>query len=99
VREQAVKCLGPGGKLVLVGLTPEPLTITNSIPFSFVRQQILGHYGSAPEAVRTLVDLARHHRLDWARSISGHVPLAEAPAAVERLARKEGSPIRLILVP
>ena len=31
VREQAVRCLAAGGRLVLVGLTPEPLTVPNSI--------------------------------------------------------------------
>lgn len=99
VREQAVKCLGFGGKLVLVGLTPESLTITDSIPMSFLRKQVIGHYGSGSGDVETLIELARHHRLDWARSISGHVPLAEAADAVDRLARKEGNPIRLILRP
>jgi D-arabinose 1-dehydrogenase-like Zn-dependent alcohol dehydrogenase len=99
VREQAVKCLGVGGKLVLVGLTPQPLTITDSIPLSFQRKQVLGHYGSGPDAVETLIGLARHHRLEWGRSISGHLPLADAADAVDRLARKEGNPIRLILEP
>ncbi|SFI74582.1 D-arabinose 1-dehydrogenase, Zn-dependent alcohol dehydrogenase family [Amycolatopsis sacchari] len=99
VREQAVKCLGFGGKLVLVGLTPQPLTIRDSIPLSYLRKQVLGHYGSGAGDVETLIGLARHHRLDWSRSISGHVPLADAADAVERLVRKEGNPIRLILRP
>ncbi|GAB2996739.1 zinc-binding dehydrogenase [Amycolatopsis acidiphila] len=99
VREQAVSCLGFGGKLVLVGLTPRPLTITDSIPLSFRRKQILGHYGSGPGDVETLIGLARHHRVEWSRSISGHLPLAEAADAVDRLVRKEGDPIRLILRP
>ncbi|GAA3141719.1 zinc-binding dehydrogenase [Planomonospora alba] len=99
VREQAVSCLAPGGRLALVGLVPAPLTVTESIRFSYLGQQILGHYGSAPEHVTQLVDLTRHHRLDLARSISGTLPLAEAAAAVDRLTRKEGDPIRLILTP
>ncbi|GHF34376.1 D-arabinose 1-dehydrogenase-like Zn-dependent alcohol dehydrogenase [Amycolatopsis bartoniae] len=99
VREQAVKCLGFGGKLVLAGLTPAPLTVPDSIGLSFLHKQVLGHYGSAPGDVETLVDLARHHRLDWSRSISDHLPLAEAATAVDRLTRKEGNPIRLILEP
>ncbi|MBO0813276.1 MAG: zinc-binding dehydrogenase [Microlunatus sp.] len=99
VREQAVGCLAAGGRLVLVGLTPEPLVITNSTMISFYRQQIRGHYGSAPEDVGTLVDLVGHGRLDFARSISGVLPLSEAVDAVERLERKEGNPVRLILKP
>ncbi|GIH99835.1 zinc-binding dehydrogenase [Planobispora takensis] len=99
VREQAVSCLAPGGRLVLVGLTPAPLTLTHSIPFSYFGQQILGHYGSGPGHVDQLVDLTRHRRLDLTRSISGTVPLADAAAAVGRLERKEGNPVRLILTP
>ncbi|GAB3432781.1 zinc-binding dehydrogenase [Actinophytocola sediminis] len=99
VRDQAVKCLGPGGRLVLVGLTPTPLTVENSIALSFRGQRILGHYGSAPGAVEQLVELTRHHRLDLSRSISDTIPLADAATAVEALQTKQGNPIRLILAP
>ncbi|NMO20531.1 alcohol dehydrogenase catalytic domain-containing protein [Pyxidicoccus fallax] len=99
VREQALRCLGPGGRLVLVGLTPAPLTIGDSIGFSYRQQKLLGHYGSEPEHVEQLVNLARGHRLDFARSISGLVPLADAADGVERLRQKHGNPIRLILKP
>ncbi|MGW4152169.1 hypothetical protein ACWEH1_00985 [Micromonospora chersina] len=40
-----------------------------------------------------------HHRLDLSGSISDVLPLAEAPRGVERLVKKEGSPIRPILKP
>ena len=99
VREQAVRCLGLGGRLVLVGLTPEPLTISDSIGLSFRGKQILGSYGSEPDAVEQLITLARFGRLNLARSISDTLPLADAAAAVERLASKTGNPIRLILQP
>ena len=56
-------------------------------------------YGSLPEHVTELVQLVRHHRIDFARSVSATMPLSEAAAAVERLARKEGDPIRLVLQP
>jgi threonine dehydrogenase-like Zn-dependent dehydrogenase len=99
VREQAVPCLAPGGRLVLVGLTPKPLTVENSIALSYFGQQILGHYGSGPGAVEQLVELIRYRRLDLSRSISGTLPLADAAEAVEQLQSKKGNPIRLILTP
>ncbi|MCT2584277.1 zinc-binding dehydrogenase [Actinophytocola gossypii] len=99
VREQAVRCLGPGGRLVLAGLAPAPLTIENSIALSVRRQQVLGHYGSVPGAVEQLITLVRHGRLDLARSVSGTVPLADAADAVAALRDKTGDPVRLILVP
>ncbi|WP_058041488.1 zinc-binding dehydrogenase [Streptomyces roseifaciens] len=99
VREQAAGCLAADGRLVLVGLGPGPLTVGNSIAFSVRHQQILGHYGSEPGHVDELVTLARLGRLDLGRSISGTLPLAEAAAGVERLRKKEGDPIRLVLTP
>jgi len=99
VREQAVRCLAAGGRLVLVGLTPEPLTLTNSIVLSVRGQRVLGHYGSRPGDLERLIELTRYHRLDLSRSISGTMPLADAPKAVEALVTKTGNPIRLILVP
>jgi threonine dehydrogenase-like Zn-dependent dehydrogenase len=94
-----MRCLGRDGRLVLVGLTPEPLTVPNSITLSVRGTRILGHYGSQPGDVERLVELIRYGRLDLSRSISGTVALAEAPAAVKALAGKQGNPIRLILEP
>ena len=99
VREQAVGCLAAGGRLVLVGLTDQPLTIANGTAFSYFQQQIRGHYGSTAEHVYELVELVGRGRLDLSRSISEVLPLSEAARAVERLQRKEGNPIRLVLRP
>ncbi len=99
VREQAVKVLGAHGRLVLVGLTDQPLTVTDSIRFSYLQQQILGHYGSEDAAVPQLIALAAGGRLDFSRSVSEVLPLERAAEAVERLQTKQGNPIRLILRP
>jgi threonine dehydrogenase-like Zn-dependent dehydrogenase len=99
VRPQAVRVLAPGGRLVLVGLTPEPLTVPNSIMFTYRNQQVLGHYGSSEGDIERLLTLCRLGRLDLSRSISGTLPLTEAPAAVQALTDKKHNPIRLVLVP
>ncbi len=99
VREQAVRCLERDGGLVLVGLTDQPLTIRNGTQFSYFGQRLLGHYGSEPQHVEQLVALIRHGRLDLSRSISGTLPLEEAARGIEMLERKEGDPIRLVLLP
>jgi threonine dehydrogenase-like Zn-dependent dehydrogenase len=99
VREQAATVLARGGALVLVGLTPAPLTVTNSVAFSSAGHRLLGHYGSTAQHVEDLVALTGYHRLDFTKSISAHIPLADAKDAVRRLEEKAGDPIRLILVP
>jgi threonine dehydrogenase-like Zn-dependent dehydrogenase len=99
VREQAAAVLGRGGALVLVGLTPEPLAVTGGTAFSVQGQKLLGHFGSSSGHVEGLVALAGYHRLDFSKSISAHIALADAADAVLRLKDKTGDPIRLILVP
>ncbi|MFH8240790.1 zinc-binding dehydrogenase [Streptomyces sp. NPDC018321] len=100
VREQALSVLAPKGRLVLVGLTDKPLTVTDGTRFSYLQQRILGHYGSdMPVALPQLLRMVQGGRLDFSGSISGVLPLAEVAEAVARLEKKEGDPIRLILRP
>ncbi|MEV5504538.1 zinc-binding dehydrogenase [Nonomuraea fuscirosea] len=99
VREQAMPLLGRGGRLVVVGLANEPLAVPNDVTLAYFGQSLRGSYGSAPEHVQQLVRLAVRGRLDLSGSISDVLPLAEAPAALDRLARKDGAPIRLVLRP
>ncbi|GAB1339567.1 zinc-binding dehydrogenase [Streptomyces sp. E-15] len=100
VREQAVSVLAPKGRLVLVGLTDQPLTLTDGTRFSYLQQRVLGHYGSdMPVALPKLLRLVQAGRLDFSGSISGTLPLGRAAEAVARLEKKEGDPIRLILRP
>ncbi len=100
VRAQALSVLAAKGRLVLVGLTDQPLTVADGTRFSYLQQQILGHYGSdMPVALPQLLSLIQGGRLDFSASISGELPLAQAAEAVERLENKTGDPIRLILRP
>lgn len=98
---QVLRIIGavPIVALVLVGLMGGPLTLTDGIGFSVRGRRLLGHYGSMPVDVEVLVALTAYHRLDFAESISGHVPLADAADAVRMPADRVGDPIRLVLVP
>ena len=99
VRQQAVNALGRLGRLVVVGITADPLTITPSSDLSIFQKSIIGHYGSAPKHLDEMVKLTRLGRLDFSRSITKTFPLSEAPKAVAQLISKQGNPIRLVLEP
>ncbi|MFJ4970734.1 zinc-binding dehydrogenase [Streptomyces sp. NPDC088755] len=99
VREQALSVLAPKGRLVLVGLSDRPLTVTDATRFSYLQHRILGHYGSEEHHVAQLVRLAEGGRLDFSRSITDVLPLEEVATAVRRMESKEGDPVRLILRP
>ena len=99
VRKQALSMLGEQGRLVIVGIANEPITIPNDMAFTYMRTQILGHYGSEPEQTRELVKLVSEGKLDLSRSISEIVPLDSAADALHKLEKKIGNPIRIVLKP
>ena len=99
MRKQALSLLGEQGRLVIVGIANEPIVIPNDMAFTYMRTQIMGHYGSEAHHVTELIELAASGRLDLTHSISEVVPLEEAGAALEKLAKKIGNPIRIVLKP
>jgi hypothetical protein len=73
--------------------------VSSSVAFSRRKRRLLGHYGSSAQHVEELVILARHHRLNLRKSVSGHIPLSDAQEAVRRLAGGADSQVRLVLCP
>jgi len=59
----------------------------------------MGHYGSEAHHVTELIELAASGRLDLSHSISEVVPLEQAGLALDKLAKKIGNPIRIVLKP
>ncbi len=99
VREQALRVLADGGRLVLVGIAGGPVTIPQDAVFTYRRQSITGAYGSTPEHVLELVRFTRFGRLDLSGSVSAVLPLARAEEALADLVAKRGNPIRIVLTP
>jgi threonine dehydrogenase-like Zn-dependent dehydrogenase len=99
VDEQILPLLNPGGRLTIIGLSGQPLTVENSVILIAHQQQILGHYGYLPPDVGQIVRLTQWGRLDLKGSVSSVLPLEQAPEAVRQLEEKDGNPIRLVLVP
>ena len=96
---QAVDCLATGGRAVIVGLGPEP--VTGPPPTVFVRKEaaILASYGSTRHASELLVSLVASGRLDLARSVTHTFPLEHADKALRVLQTKDGDPIRVVVNP
>jgi D-arabinose 1-dehydrogenase-like Zn-dependent alcohol dehydrogenase len=98
-RNQALRLLAEGGRLVIVGLANEPIVIPNDIAFAYKRSQVLGHYGSEPFHTEQLVNLIRDGRLDLSGSISEIMPLENILEALDRLENKINNPIRIVIKP
>jgi D-arabinose 1-dehydrogenase-like Zn-dependent alcohol dehydrogenase len=99
VRKQALSLLGEQGRLVIVGIANEPIVIPNDMAFTYMRTQIMGHYGSEAHHVRELIEFASDGRLDLSHSVSQVLPLEQAGQALDTLANKVGNPIRIVLKP
>jgi D-arabinose 1-dehydrogenase-like Zn-dependent alcohol dehydrogenase len=99
VRKQSLSLLREGGRLVLVGIANEPITIPSDMAFIYLRTQIMGHYGSDITHTIEIAEMAEKGLLDLSGSISEVIPLADAPIAIEKLAKKIGNPIRIVLRP
>jgi D-arabinose 1-dehydrogenase-like Zn-dependent alcohol dehydrogenase len=99
VRKQALSMLGEQGRLVIVGIANEPIVIPNDMAFTYMRTQIMGHYGSEAHHVTELIELAATGRLDLSHSVSEVMPLESAAQALDKLANKVGNPIRIVLKP
>jgi D-arabinose 1-dehydrogenase-like Zn-dependent alcohol dehydrogenase len=99
VRKQALSMLGEQGRLVIIGIANEPIVIPTDMAFVYMRTQILGHYGSEEHHVRELIQFASEGRLDLSQSVTEIMPLEKAAEALDKLSRKVGNPIRIVLKP
>lgn len=98
-RTQALPLLAEAGRLVIIGIASQPITIPNDMAFVYKRNQIMGHYGSEPHHTKELVSLIKTGKLDLSASITSVYSLEEAEVALRQLELKTDNPIRIILKP
>ena len=93
----AVDILRIGGRAVVAGLGPDPITVLP--PMQFVRKQLqlLGSYGFTSHTINTVLQLVSAGRVDLSGSITHTYPLAEANTALDTLHHKTGNPQRVVV--
>jgi len=96
---QALRCLSPGGRVVVVGQSFERLSVGPAIALSFLRLSVLGHLGYRKRHLERVLDLVAAGRLDLSGSISGRCPLDGVNEAVTALSSKAGDPVRILVLP
>lgn len=95
---QAAKCLKPGGRATIVGLTPAPMTLMPEALFVAQELEVVGSFGSNAQELGELLDLLEAGRLDLSRSITHRWSIDEFPRALELLETREEHPIRQVVV-
>jgi len=99
VLAQAARCLGGGGRLLMIGVSMEPIALGPAVMFGMAGHSLLGHLGYRKRHLDELITLVRTGRLDVSGSISEVLPLEDVARGVEQLASKKGNPIRLVIRP
>lgn len=99
VLAQGAACLGRQGRVVMVGLSLDEISLGPGVFFGLQSQSLLGHLGYRKRHLDELVTLVEAGRLDLAPSVSGTLPLADIGDGVEQLASKRGNPVRLVVLP
>jgi 2-desacetyl-2-hydroxyethyl bacteriochlorophyllide A dehydrogenase len=96
--EQAVTCIRTGGRMVVVGLGPENISLLP--PTTFVRTELslLGSYGSTTLEIQNVVDLVANGKLNLSDSITERFLLEEVNKGLDHLHKKIGNPIRIVIV-
>ncbi len=98
--KQAIQCLGPMGRAVIVGISDEPIQIDTYREVLGNEVEIIGSNDHLLQEMPALVEMARKGILDTSRVVTRTVGLnaKEINAALDALERYEGG-VRTVVVP
>ena len=95
-QEQALSCLKTGGRLVLVGYSPETMDL-NAGRVMFRELEVVGSLGCRPVDYPRVIEMARAGRLEVAGLVTHRFGLDEIESAFDAL--RSGESIRSVVVP
>lgn len=95
-QEEALASLRTGGRLVLVGYSPEAMAL-NAGRVMFRELEIVGSLGCRPVDFPRAIDLARTGRVEVRELVTHRFPLEEIGDAFDAL--RAGDPIRAVVTP
>ncbi|MBW3620903.1 MAG: zinc-binding dehydrogenase [Actinobacteria bacterium] len=95
--DQALKCLKPGGRATIVGLTPQPMQLMPEALFVASELELVGSFGSTAADLNELIDLVDAGRLDLSRSVTHRTDIEGFPDALRQLESRDEHPIRIVV--
>jgi propanol-preferring alcohol dehydrogenase len=96
--DKAISCIGKGGKLIIVGISPDEITISPYRTVIARELEIIGVNDHLKSEMDQLMTLVNSGKLDLHTSITHKVPLDDVNLGFELLERKIGNPVRVVLV-
>jgi propanol-preferring alcohol dehydrogenase len=95
--DRAVKSIRKGGRAVIVGIGPEKIELVSPYVFVYCEDQVLGSFGGTKEEIDRILELIKMKKLDLSRSISQVLKLEQINEGLEKLEKKVGNPIRIVI--
>lgn len=95
-QEQAFNCLRAGGRLVLVGYSPDTMAL-NAGRVMYREMEVVGSLGCRPVDYPRVIEMARRGQIKVAEMVTHRFPLEQINEAFETL--RSGSALRAVVTP
>ena len=95
-QEDALSCLRTGGRLIMVGYSPEKMSL-NAGRVMFRELAVLGSLGCPPVDYPRVIELVRQDRVMVKEMVTHRFPLDDINDAMDAL--RSGEPMRAVVMP
>jgi 2-desacetyl-2-hydroxyethyl bacteriochlorophyllide A dehydrogenase len=95
--EKAIRWTGKGGRLVLVGISPEEVCLHPYATIIGKEMEIIGVNDHLRSELAQLVEYVASHKLDLSNSITHRVALEDVNHGMQILTENLGNPIRVVV--
>ena len=96
--ERAIKCVGKGGRVVVVGMGAEDIRIFPYQTLIAKEMEIIDVNDHLKPELAQLIELVRSGKVDLSKSITHRVSLDDVNKGMELLEKKIGNPIRVVII-
>jgi propanol-preferring alcohol dehydrogenase len=96
--EQEIRCVGKGGRLVLVGIGQDEIRVSPYKTIIGKEMEVIGVNDHLRSELVELIDMIESGRIDLSKSITHRVHLDGVNTGLEILQKRIGNPIRVIVV-
>lgn len=95
--EEAINCVGKGGRMLIVGIGSEEITVSPYKTIIGKEIEIIGVNDHLESEMIQLVNLVDSKKIDLSTSITHRVQLEDVNYGMEILEKKIGNPIRIVV--
>ena len=95
--ENAIGCAGKGGRIVIVGISPEDLQVSLYSTIIGKEIQLVGVNDHLKSELRELIEFVRSGKIDLSTSVTHRVSLEQINHGIQILEKNIGNPLRVVV--